>query len=281
MKVGFVTFEKADNRRYNSTGSSRIRARWVAKYWDEAEEWKLGKNYDVWIFQKVYWEEMMAQVDGIKILDMCDPDWYERKDVMKYVDMADAVTTSTHALADYIKRYFPNKIIRCIPDRVDLEEHKPIKTEHAEKITSAVWFGYAHNFRYLEDALSHLMERDIAFTMIADTGIKLGLPHKKLKFEFKQYNYEKIHSMLIQHDVCILPMRRPDYRGQFKSNNKVLTSWALGLPVIEYPKDFDRLATKQARETEAKDKLNEVAEKWDVRQSVDEYKKLIDDIKNA
>ncbi len=68
-RIGFVTFEKTSNRPRNTIGSTRIRARWVYEAWEEAEEYQIGKEYDVLIYQKVYWEDMMQNFNGIQILD--------------------------------------------------------------------------------------------------------------------------------------------------------------------------------------------------------------------
>lgn len=282
MKIGFVTFEKAANREFNSAGSSRIRARWVAKYWPEADgEWIIGKEYDVLIFQKVYWDEMMENFKGIKILDLCDPDWLEGKDVMKYITMADACVTSTEALADYIRKFFPpDKIIRCIPDRVDLEEHKPIKQEHEETAKSAVWFGYSHNAHYLQKTFDFLIKKNIKLTFISDQKIMLPSVYQTLKTDFIKYRYQTIYQELIKHDLCLLPeTKEDDLKGRYKSNNKVLTAWALGIPVVQNPDDLERFSGPTERKKEAEVRLKEVREKWDVKTSVKEYQDLIEEIK--
>ena len=41
-KIGVSTMERFDNRRSQSVGSSRIRARWLLHYWPEAEEYKIN-----------------------------------------------------------------------------------------------------------------------------------------------------------------------------------------------------------------------------------------------
>ena len=92
--VGWLTMEKMDNRTFNSVGSSRIRARWLLPYWKEAEEYVIGKKYDVIIFQKVFWSSFKenGNYKGIKILDLADPDWLENKPVFEYIDWVDATT---------------------------------------------------------------------------------------------------------------------------------------------------------------------------------------------
>lgn len=278
MSVGFWTFEKVSNREENSCGSSRIRARWVYKYWHGAEEAQIGKKYDAVIFQKAYWPQMIFDATGfIKIFDECDPAWLEGRgdDVFKYYDACDAVTTSTQALADYIKKMLPDKIVECVPDRVDLEEHKKMKVDHADKITDVAWFGYSHNFKYLLPALPILEKQGVKLTIYSDTGVEVSGGNAKPVW--KKYHYPSLHSDLIKHDAVILPQDRGkvDPRGQFKSNNKQLTCCALGIPVLEGVEDFKRLETKAAREKEAKEKRQLVEKEYDVKLSVLQYQDII------
>ena len=73
LNGGVISMEKHENRQPNSVGSSRIRARWLWKYWNELEEFQIGKRYDFIIFQKSYWKRMLENFKGIKIFDLCDP----------------------------------------------------------------------------------------------------------------------------------------------------------------------------------------------------------------
>ena len=66
---------------------------------------------------------------------------------------------------------------------------------------------------------------------------------------------------------------------EYKSNNKTLQAWSLGMPVIKVPEDIDRLLTKEARETEGRNNRKEVEEKYDVKYSVEDYKRIIEEIK--
>jgi len=279
--IGWVTFEKQANRPTGTIGSTRIRARWLYEIWDGAEEYKIGGKYDTLIFQKVYWDKMMEDFDGIKIMDLCDPDWLEGKDVMRYCAMADAVVTSTQPLADYIKRFITGKPIICIPDRIKMAEHTPyMKREHSNKIENIVWVGYLHNSIYLDNTLDELIRRNVSLTVISNREY-FPPKGKELPVNNVKYNYPGVHSEMTKHDAVLLPGNRGkvNYRGQFKSNNKVLTAWALGMPVIQFPEDFDRLASKEAREVEVKKNLKEIRDNWLVERSVQEYKDLINEIR--
>lgn len=276
MKVGIVTWEKLDNRKPNSCGSSRIRGRWVWENWDDCEEYMIGESYDALIFQKAYWPDMIDNFHGVKIFDTCDPDWLERDNVFDFYDKCDVVTTSTQALADYISKMLPDKKVVHIPDRVSLEEHKPIKKKHGKDIEKVVWFGYSGNFQYITSAVKVLRKKGIEVVMYADTGVAMD------GVSWKKYNYETLHKELIKYDAAIFNDNRGgiDLRGKYKSNNKQTTCWALGLPVISTPEDLKRLESKEAREEEAKEKLQLVKDKYDVKQSAQQYAKIIDEIQN-
>ena len=281
--VGLVTMEKMDNRTFGSVGSSRIRMRWLLPFWEEAEEYGIAKKYDVLIFQKVYWETFKEYGDtykGIKIFDLCDPDWLENKPVFEYIDWSHAVTTSTQALADYIQKLRPNALVRCIPDRVYIPESVPIKTEHADKITNLVWFGYSHNAHYLTRVFDELIRRGIQLTVISDNPIEAPMAYRgRINIHNVMYNYDSLNKEMVKCDAVLMPEPTGDERAKYKSNNKTLHAWSIGMPVIKVPEDIDRLATKEAREQETAKQLQEIKDKWDVRYSVDEYKALIEEIK--
>src|SRR4030042_325192 len=139
MKCGIYTFEIYHGKK--DIGSSRIRGHWLAKYWEDAEIMKLGEHYDVVIFQKAYDIEFAKYFKGIKILDLCDPDWMHWQfPIKEMIEECDAITTSTQALADYITT-ITEKPVMYIADRLDLESLKE-KITHRGEFISAVWLSY-------------------------------------------------------------------------------------------------------------------------------------------
>lgn len=281
-KISLLTMEKMDNRIFNSVGSSRIRMRWLLPYWEEAEEYGIGKKYDVMIFQKVYWGPMMDKFEGIKILDLCDPDWLENKPVFEFIDKVDAVTTSTEALAEFVRKMRPKALVKCVPDRIYIPESVPIKTEHAEKIKKVVWFGYSQNAHYLVRVYDELIRRGLELVVVSDNPIEPAQGYRgKIVINNVLYNYSTANKEMIKYDAILMPDPIGDERAKYKSNNKTLHAWSLGMPVIKVPEDLDKLATKEARVKESNEKLSEIKEKWDVRLSVQNYRDLINQIKLA
>jgi len=277
MIVRFLTMEKELNRRLNSVGSSRIRARWVWKYWDEADEWMIGEKTDVIIFQKVYTKTLIYQFDCIKIFDICDPDWLEPRPVFETIRQCDAVSCATQPLVDYIKKFVKDKPVVLIPDRVDLEEHKPVKKKHEGRAKSVIWFGYSHNFPYLPKTFDYLLEHGLHLTIVADKNLMFPKQYESLRHSFRKYEYPEIHQEIIKNDIVLLPAGT-DIRAQYKSNNKKLTSWALGMPVATTPEELERFLDPDERNKEAKMRMKYVKKHYDVRKSVGEYKQLVSEI---
>lgn len=274
MNIGFATMEKIDNRMFNSVGSSRIRARWLINYWENSEEYKVGKKYDVMIFQKAYWQEMMEKFDGIKIFDLCDPDWLVPRPVVQVMDYCHAMVTSTEELAHYVRKFVTDKPVICIPDRLDLAEHKP-RGVHEGRAERICWFGYHQNVHYIQNCFDFLIERNLKLTIISDLEYSTPPGYSKLDITNVNYSYESVHDEIKKHDMVLLPSTNSDLKGKFKSNNKTLTAYALGVPVVKEPQDLDMFMSADARNHEAAMREVEVREEWDVKQSVKEYKALI------
>jgi hypothetical protein len=285
-----LTMEKFGNREFGSVGSSRIRAQWLLNYWKNAEEWHVGRDYEVVIFQKAFWPQYIlgdaeahyTGYQGIKIFDECDPSWLEQ-DAFRYYGACDAITTSTEALAEYIRKLLPGKIVECVPDRVDLHEHQKKKQNHAEVIQRLAWFGYSHNFHYLEQTFPILNDMKVSLHIYSDTGISPSGNYPSLKINWHRYHYETLHDELITYDAAILPLERgkTDVKGIFKSNNKLLTCYALNLPVISVPEDFEKLKSRDARIKEAAEKKKLVETEYDVKLSVAQYESIIKRIKDG
>ena len=280
IEGSILTMERMDNRRLNTVGSSRIRARWLLHYWPECEEYKIGKKYSFLIYQKVYWADMIKNFKGIQILDLCDADWLEGKPVFEYVDMMDAVTTSTEALAVYIRKLRPKAFVQCVPDRIYIPEHKPIKKEHKGPIKSICWFGYHHNTHYLLTAFDELMKNNIKLTVIATNPYEAPLAYRdRFTIENVSWDYETLFKEVVKHDAVLMPAPSGDEKGKYKSNNKTVQAWAQGMPVVATKDDLDRFMDPKEREKESKKRLKEVKDKWDVKYSVEDYREIIEKIR--
>ena len=276
--IGFLLFENIHNKK--DIASSRIRGRWLIKYWPEAEEYVYGKKYDVVIYQKAYLTDHARNFDGIKILDLCDPDWVDVSNFREMIDLVDAITVCTPAFKEFLQQ-ITNKPIVVIPDRMDIEHYKEKKI-HRNIAREVVWHGYAHNSYVLKQVVNTLNKYNLGISIISNEPVTLGsfgisLDGKKVQERYTKWDLETFNSEFIKSDICILPpVWKPNDR--FKSNNKILTSWALGVPVAQNSEELERFLDPVERQKEADLRWQEIKEKWDVKQSVKEMKVLIEQL---
>lgn len=279
MKTGFITMEYIENRVENSVGSSRIRARWVADKWEDAELYRMGEKYDVLIFQKAYWQFMLSNFKGKKIFDICDPDWLDPRPVVEAISHCDAVTCSTDALNKYLSK-LTDKPVVTIPDRINFDIPRKIKKHNDGRAKTIVWFGYAHNAQYIERALPVIAKLGLKLTIICEKGRSPLFKYAyENVWEKKDYNVKTINEDVIQADFALMPKYPTtidrDGRLKYKSNNKTVQCWAWGMPVAHTPEDIERLLDPDVRKAEAEESLLEAEQQYNVKKSVEDYKKLI------
>ena len=272
--VGFVTFEQY--HRKANIGSTRIRCDWLINNWENAERYFIGKDYDVMIYQKAYWVEHAKRFDGVKILDICDADWLSwGYDIKAMIDAVDAISCSTQAIAEVLVNT-TDKPIWIIPDRLDFDEETPIK-EHVGDLKKVVWFGYQHNQSQLIHALPALQKRKLELIVLSEKPYVMPSGGKGLEIKNLPWSKDHWKNDIIKGDVVLCPNDKKG-RFKFKSDNKIIQSWALGMPVASIDSDLDKYLTEQARKEEADKRLKEVQERYNVKDSVKEYQQLIQSI---
>jgi len=272
QRIGVLPFRKFEGKL--QVGSSTIRCDWLVKHWPEAEEFRYGQPYDVIIYQKAYWPEHAKLVEGVKILDICDADWfhwgYRTKEMIGEVD---AITCSSWLLTKAI-RNFTNKPVVYIPDRLDLDIFKPIevKDRQAKKIG---WFGYSHNFFALHPAIVHLIKLDLELLVLSEKEYHPPSGYdKKIEYKTLGFDWDTLREDFSDIDMVLNP-RSDKGKWAYKSDNKTSISRALGLPVAFTPADITKFMDPEARRNESKIGLKEVKEKRDVNISIIQYKELI------
>lgn len=282
MKTGLLTFEQFHGKK--GMGSSRIRGHWIIKNWEKAgpdigtiELFKQGGKYDCVIYQKAYFVEHAKNFKGIKILDLCDPDWlhwgYRLKEMLVEVD---AVTTSTVEIAKFVSN-MTDKPIAVIFDRIDLEL-LPERVSHTKPIEKVLWYGYSDNFPMVDAAAPAVKKFNLEFIVLSNNvylaSSSLDLKHTNLPWS------EHYLSDIQKGDVVINP-RLTKGKWKYKSENKTTLAWALGIPVAHNEEELKALIalTPEERELESIRLREKAFKEFDIKLSVAEYKELIGEIK--
>jgi len=278
MKTAFLTFEQYHGKK--GIGSSRIRCHWLIKHWMDAgkdignaEEFIMGRKYDCIIFQKVYWPEYAKEFKGIKILDLCDPDWFQwQYKVKEMIEECDVITTSTKELAEAVAK-FTDKPVHYVADRVDFDQIKKIK-EHKGNAKSVVWYGYNQNFPRLMEAISALKKMKLNLIVIANKPFLLSGLSDVIQLTNYPFNEETVNDDIQKADIVINPISN-EAHWKYKSNNKTVIAWALGMPVAKNDQELKIFLTEDGRKKEVEKRLKEVKENYDVKKSVIELKNII------
>ena len=92
---------------------------------------------------------------------------------------------------------------------------------------------------------------------------------------FVKWTLEGANVEIARHDIALNP-RLDQGHFAYKSDNKTITAWALGVPVARTVDELKTLLDYDARVAEANRRFQEVEERWDVRLSVQEWKQLME-----
>lgn len=283
--VRYLTYSMFHNKD-PVVGSTFIRVNQLLKYWPEADLYKYGENPDVMIFQKVYTSydyKFPQHFEGIKILDICDPDWMENMNVADTARAMDAITCPTEAMAQFMRQLTSAPVV-VVPDRWDIAPKvlKPPK-QHRMNAKTVVWFGYSHNADTLKPAIRTLNELGLKLLIISNDDPLLhrfDIRDPKEYYTFKKYDPDTIDTMLRQADFALLP---GDYRpqGRFKSNNKTTRAILAGLPVATNGDELRLYIEPEARTNYMRKQYATIKEEYDVRKSVDQMKEIIADLQGS
>lgn len=283
MTVSFFTFEKYHARK--NVGSTKIRVHNLIKYWPEASLYKYGEHPDVLIFQKVYVQpdfDLHKTYPGIKILDICDPDWLDNARIKETIDAVDAVTCPTLALKDFLSQMTDKPVVQ-IKDRFDLAEFPATPKTHKGKAKSLVWFGYVHNASKLKTAMHAISELGLDLTVISNKnpGITHWAESGKYgeRAKFIEYDPKTINQELAKHDIAILPLG-DEPQDRFKSENKEIISNLCGLPVVKNRDELELMLDPDERNKEVQHKHKLAKENFNVIISIEEYKSLINELRS-
>lgn len=280
--IRFQTFEIYHGKR--GVGSTNLRVHQLIKHWPEADLYKYGEQADVLIFQKVYVTQdyvfPIHYKEGLKILDICDPDWLEGVLIKQTIDAMDAVTCPTEPIQKFLKQ-LTDKPIVVIPDRYDISL-VPKPKLHKGKAKKLVWFGYAHNAVTLKPHIRSLEKMGFELTIISNEDPRL----ERYADSEETVNYVKhptdgeMYMELQKYDVCIMPKgSRP--QDKYKSNNKTIRANLAGLPVAHDLDSLEAVIDGDARQKVAAEAYQHAVNEYNCKTSVMQYKDLIDELTDA
>jgi len=272
------------------SASVRFRARWPAKYMVNADCYDGTQrlaDYNAFVFQKFYltdkartWIRTFRAAGATLAFDLCDADWllsethYHR--LFAVLPLFDFAVAPTRLLVDWLNQWLPTYFI---PDRLDLEMHTERHEHNRGSAPSLIWFGNSANLVTLEEMWPTVSELGLSLTILADQLVK---PWDSRDITFVKWTLEGANAEIARHDIALNPKINYGHFA-YKSENKTVTAWALGVPVAKTLDELAQLLNYDVRVDEASRRLQEVAELWDVRISADAWNMLpwVKDIKGV
>jgi len=273
-----------------SSASVRFRARWPAKYMPEADVYPDMAiplaEYEAYVFQKAYLTagpramiRGMRARDKLLAFDMCDADWMGSAEhewrLLDVLPLFDFAVATTEPVRDYLARWVPTHLI---PDRLDLASitarHDP--RDRARRLR-LVWFGYSHNLTELDhiwsDLLPVLDAHDMTLTILSNELPEEWAPRwwgDGRTPLFVEWTEEGANAVIARHDIALVPQRSP-----YKSNNRMLQAWALGVAPARNVEELVELIDEGNRRQWVGMGERMVRETYDVRRSAQDWRMII------
>jgi hypothetical protein len=276
--TGIIPFTLYSGEQDRSAGSSILRADNIAKNSPGFEIWQHGKKYDNLIFQKAYWKEMMKTFWGPKILDLSDPDWIPgHVNIVEVGGLVDAISCSSETLTKVVQNFFPKKLVVHVPDRFDFNTFPSFRERHVGIAKKVVWFGYIHNaHETLSKMIPIIKKNDLTLKIISDYQYeKKDL--EGINVEYLKYAPDTAYLAIRDADIVLNPKSERAYY-KFKSNNKNVIGWKLGLPVAETPEEFERFLSPENRNLEIREKTK-LLDDYRIEKSIQQYVEIINQVK--
>jgi hypothetical protein len=263
MKIHWLipgNFKSIDDISKSNMASIRMRAGLVKKYASDFQiQLTLGDqvnlNADIIIVGKIgmdcrngrdnLWFRYLSEAHNKSkriIIDYTDnhlefinsPVYLFYKNILPLTDKAVVPSCSMSIL---LSKFFAKEII-VIEDPLEIESVPPKMPPSLNQL-SLLWFGHASNISYLIQYLRNHLLCDVAVKLnflSNNQGIELLLSHKHLlntnnELNISEWTLQNMINAAKISDACLIPSDLNDPLKSGVSSNRLITAFALGLPV--------------------------------------------------
>jgi len=160
---------------------------------------------------------------------------------------ASIVSVNTMKRKKYWESKLPWKNIIHIPDVADYSNDFIVKPRTIRNIdkNSFLWFGHSSNFKSIKDTFTFLSkQRNIKLTIISDSKWLQDYSTEFKKIDYHEWSIDFDFSKINFSGFVILSHFN-DLYGEYKSNNKMVTSFLNGfIPIVSSTDAYIELAKK-------------------------------------
>ena len=242
---------------------------------------------DVYIWQKYCWIEAAEQLrarGSVNWWDLCDPmHWFSPEESERTLDvMNGGIVASNQGLAADVAKW-AGREVHVVADRIESKQYPKYRIHHDVNPVRFVWFGIYVNRIALGGALATLDRlnakgHDISLTIFDEQPNKPLFVKGNYPTYYTRWDLHLENRVLSSHDIALLPPF-PGEWGRVKSDNKTLTAWANGLPVMNGTRYHDGIETMvedfMVRDAVGQSGRKKVFEDHHVRESAREWMELL------
>lgn len=215
-------------------------------------------TYDILIFQKVFSEKarglaLKAQEKGTRVvLDLnvnyldrtsTQVDVSQRESVIKFLQIAGAVLTTTKYIADQILEQFPDKKVSIIGESIETYGKRKSRLRFSEDgVIRLCCVSHAHKVKDLlliKSALHDLADDNkVELLVLTNKDTELDFKHSNISIHFKKYNrvnQKTIYDDLMENDIFISPRDLNETYNLGHSFDRIGRPMSVGIPVIASP----------------------------------------------
>jgi len=156
------------------------------------------------------------------------------KNILPFIDKAVVPSTRiSHSLMQFL-----DKEVTVIEDPIEIQITPPKNLPPSDEMT-LLWFGHATNTSYLVNYLQNDLLCDVDFRLIVlsnGPGLEMLASRQQrirstIKLDLAEWSLQNmINASLVSHG-CLIPSDLNDSRKAGASSNRLITAFALGLPV--------------------------------------------------
>ena len=205
---------------------------------------EFNSNCDILYVQKRVSPEIVkmalrARDAGVTVIydvdDLGDELWYwvPKRLCHDMILAANVVTTDTEQRARILKQRYGVRHVEVVPDSIDCMPVAISKfIDHKNERLKVLWFGNGFNLCQLQPYLNTLKDmKDIELIVCTQSGTLPELGRRYPWITLWMWGHDSFPKLLQSCDISLLTHSNEQY-SSLKSNNKMITSIAFGVPAI-------------------------------------------------
>lgn len=243
---------------------------------DDGSRMNKWLNYIEYI-KKIGTKIILDYTDNLIIVQDKRSEFYKK--VLPYVNI---ITVPSEMMKRNIKEFYHGEVV-IIEEPIEVEINPAVKDNYEQ--INALWFGHSTNLIYLIKRIKDFNDIDklkIVTSLLSEKDKNfIKNINKKIDIEFYEWkeNFNKNNNMNC--NICLIPSDINDEKKNGVSNNRLITTFAMGLVPVVSPIDSYKPYNEYYYDLDQNLKINKVQLKSLNEKLIINQNKIINDYTNS